>query len=72
MTLLQHKLKILFYLIHLFLIELYYADKSHIYRYGYVPYGWQFKDENVYIPSKKTARLNILTLLPKEISIKAL
>lgn len=26
----------------------------------YVPYGWQFKDENVYIPSEKAARLNII------------
>lgn len=32
-------------------IELYYADGSHVCTDGYVPYGWQFKDENVYIAS---------------------
>lgn len=44
-------------------IELYYADESHVCTDGYVPYGWQFKDENVYIPSEKAARLNIFGMI---------
>jgi len=40
-------------------IILYYADESHVCTNGYVPYGWQFKDEDVYVPSGKSARLNI-------------
>lgn len=31
----------------------------------YVPYGWQFKDENVYIPSEKAARLNIFGMITR-------
>ena len=46
-------------------IELYYADESHVCTDGYVPYGWQFKDENVYIPSQKAARLNIFGMITK-------
>ena len=32
---------------------------------GYVPYGWQFKNEDVYIPSEKAARLNIFGMITK-------
>ena len=46
-------------------IELYYADESHVCTDGYVPYGWQFKDENVYIPSHKAARLNIFGMITR-------
>lgn len=46
-------------------IELYYADKSHVYTDGYAPYGWWFKDENVYIPLEKNARLNIFCVIPR-------
>ena len=46
-------------------IELYYADESHVCTDGYVPYGWQFKDENVYIPSEKAARLNIFGMITR-------
>ncbi|MGN1218233.1 MAG: IS630 family transposase, partial [Phocaeicola sp.] len=41
------------------LIDLYYGDESHICTEGYVPYGWQFRDEDVYIPSERGLRLNI-------------
>lgn len=34
---------------------------------GYVPYGWQFEDENIYIPSKKAAKLNIFGMITKKI-----
>ena len=45
------------------LIDLFYADESHICTEGYVPYGWQFRDEDVHIPSQKIARLNIAETL---------
>ena len=32
---------------------------------GYVPYGWQFKDEDVYIPSEKAGRLNIFGMITR-------
>ena len=47
-------------------IVLYYADESHVCTNGYVPYGWQFKDENVYISSEKAARLNIFGMITKK------
>jgi len=46
-------------------LVLYYADESHVCTNGYVPYGWQFKNEDVYIPSKKAARLNIFGMITK-------
>ena len=46
-------------------IELYYADESHVCTNGYVPYGWQFKDEDVYISSEKSARLNIFGMITR-------
>jgi transposase len=39
-------------------IDLYYGDESHVCSQGYVPYGWQFPDEEVYIPSEKAYRIN--------------
>ena len=45
---------------------MYYADESHVCMNGYVPYGWQFKDENVSIPSEKAARLNIFGMITKK------
>lgn len=47
-------------------IELFYADESHMCTDGYVPYGWQFEDENIYIPSKKAAKLNIFGMITKK------
>lgn len=32
---------------------------------GYVSYGWLFKDEDVYIPSEKAARLNIFGMITR-------
>ena len=46
-------------------IELYYADESHVCTSGYVPYGWQFKDEDVYIPYEKAGRLNIFGMITR-------
>ena len=40
-------------------IDLYFGDGSFTCTEGYVPYGWQFPDENITIPSDRGARLNI-------------
>lgn len=47
------------------LINLYYGDESHICTEGYVPYGWQFRDEDVYIPSERGLRLNIFGMVDR-------
>ena len=46
-------------------IDLYYGDESHICTEGYVPYGWQFRGENVYIPSERGFRLNIFGMIDR-------
>ncbi len=47
------------------LIDLYYGDESHICTEGYVPYGWQFRDEDVYMPSERGLRLNIFGMIDR-------
>ena len=47
-------------------IILYYADESHVCTNGYVPYGWQYKDEDVYVPAEKAARLNIFGMITRK------
>ncbi len=47
-------------------IDLYYGDESHICSQGYVPYGWQFPDEEVYIPSEKAYRINCLGFINRK------
>lgn len=47
------------------LIDLYYGDESHICTEGYVPYGWQFPGEDVYIPSQRGYRLNIFGMIDR-------
>lgn len=46
-------------------IILYYADESHVCTSGYVPYGWQFRSEDVFIASEKSARLNIFGMITR-------
>ncbi|MCP4443190.1 MAG: hypothetical protein GY810_30155 [Aureispira sp.] len=36
------------------LIEIFYGDESSVCETGYVPYGWQFDDEQVFIPAGET------------------
>ncbi len=52
-------------------IDLYYADESHICTEGYVPYGWQFLGEDVYIASGRTARVNIFGMIDRQNNYKA-
>jgi len=47
-------------------INLFYGDESHVCTEGYVPYGWQFPGENVYIPSERTKRLNIFGMIDRD------
>lgn len=44
-------------------IDLYFGDESHVCTSGYVPYGWQFEDEDVFVPSKNKERLNIFGMV---------
>lgn len=46
-------------------IDLFYGDESHICTEGYVPYGWQFSGEDVYIPVEKAKRLNIFGMIDR-------
>ena len=47
-------------------INLFFGDESHVCTSGYVPYGWQFPDENVAIPAQKAARLNIFGMVNRD------
>ena len=48
------------------LITLLYGDESHVCSEGYVPYGWQFPDEEVFIPVQKGYRLNCWGLISRQ------
>lgn len=47
------------------LIDLYYGDESHVCTSGYVPYGWQFKGEDCYVPSEQKFRLNCFGIIDR-------
>jgi transposase len=47
------------------LIDLYYGDESRVSLEPCVPYGWQFKDELVFMPSSKGTGLNCFALLSR-------
>ncbi|MGR5576146.1 IS630 family transposase [Bacteroides thetaiotaomicron] len=47
------------------LIDLCFGDESHICTEGYVPYGWQFRGEDVFIPSQKSFGLNIFGMIDR-------
>lgn len=47
------------------LIELYYGDESRISTEPCVPYGWQFRDEDVFMPAAPVAGLNCFALLSR-------
>lgn len=46
-------------------IDLYYGDESHVCSEGYVPYGWQFPDEEVYIASERSIKINCFGLISR-------
>jgi transposase len=47
-------------------IDLYYGDESHVCSEGYIPYGWQFPDEEVCILSEKAYKVNCLGFISRE------
>lgn len=47
------------------LIDLYYGDESRVCLQGCVPYGWQFADEEVFVPSSRGVGLNCFALLTR-------
>ena len=46
-------------------IDLFYGDESHVCSEGYVPYGWQFPDEKVFIPVEKGYKINCLGFISR-------
>ena len=48
------------------LIDLFYGDESHVCSEGYTPYGWQFPDEDIYIPVEKGYRINLWALINRK------
>lgn len=46
-------------------IDLYYGDSTKISELGYIPYGWQFADENISIPSQKGKSINFFGLITR-------
>jgi transposase len=47
-------------------IDLYYGDEVQISEEGYVPYGWQFKDENISIKSAKGKSINCFGIITRD------
>jgi transposase len=47
-------------------IDLYYADESHVCSEGYVPYGWQFPDEQVCVLSEKAYKINCFGMINRQ------
>jgi hypothetical protein len=47
-------------------IDLYYGDETHVCSEGYVPYGWQFSDEEICILSEKAYKLNCFGFINRE------
>ncbi|GHT74895.1 hypothetical protein AGMMS50262_08780 [Bacteroidia bacterium] len=47
-------------------IDLFYGDETHVCSEGYVPYGWQFPDEDVCILSEKAYKLNCFGFINRQ------
>lgn len=46
-------------------IDLWYGDETQVSEEGYVPYGWQFRGENIAIAAAKGERMNCFGLLAR-------
>lgn len=46
-------------------IELLYGDETQVSEEGYVPYGWQFRDENIAVAAAKGVCINCFGLLAR-------
>jgi transposase len=51
-------------------LDLFYGDESQVSPEGYVPYGWQFDDEQVCVGSAKGKGLNCFALISRDNRIK--
>ncbi len=47
-------------------IDLFYGDETAVSEQGYVPYGWQFKDEDVCIPAQRGKSQSYFGLLSRD------
>ncbi len=47
-------------------IDLFYGDETHVCSEGYVPYGWQFPDEDICFLSEKSYKFNCFGLINRE------
>lgn len=47
-------------------IDLYYGDETHVCSEGYVPYGWQFPDEDICFLSEKSYKFNCLGFINRQ------
>lgn len=47
-------------------IDIYYGDESHVAQAGYVPYGWQFEDEDVFIEAQKGKTVNCFGMISRK------
>jgi transposase len=47
------------------LIDLYYGDEARVSTEPCIPYGWQFADEDVFMPSAKSGGVNCFALLSR-------
>ena len=47
-------------------IELLYGDAAHLNKLPEVPYGWQFRDEKVFMPSEQGTGINLFGLLSRD------
>ena len=47
-------------------IDLYYGDETHVCSEGYVPYGWQFADEDVCFLADKSYKFNCMGLITRK------
>jgi transposase len=47
-------------------IDLYYADESHVCSEGYVPYGWQFPQEEVCVLSERAYKINCFGMINRQ------
>lgn len=48
------------------IIDIFYGDESHICTEGYVPYGWQFPDEDVAILVEKGHKINCWAMISRD------
>lgn len=46
-------------------IDLYYGDETQVSEEGYVPYGWQFKDENICMKAGNGKKLNCFAMITR-------